>query len=217
MGPPKPRWEKPLPGLIQGCRTPLSSPASGPGGHQEPSSTPPPVRRVRSAAETPSPKKRTRLEFASPPRPSTTRAVVNALNHELGEHVEKATADCLKHGWTGVIKRARNSGDLRTTGAAKETNQHPAIPLLQHVGEHGAKVRVRTKPWTQDLKDGCFARGSHQSCADNLDFLRKEMLEFVEKRVLDPFAVPPRSRDGKPTSVASRNHATERTRAPANC
>jgi hypothetical protein len=103
------------------------------------------------------------------------------LNDEPGKRVEKATADCLKHGWTGVIKRVRNSGDLRATGATKETNRHPAIPLLQRVGEHGAPVRMRTEPWPQDLKDERFARGSHQSCADHLDFLRKEMLEFVEK------------------------------------
>jgi hypothetical protein len=111
-----------------------------------------------------------------------TRAVAQVLNDELGKHVEKATKEHLTHGWSGgMIQPARNSCDLRTMGETRETNRHPAIPLLEHVGEHGVPVRMKTEPWPQDLKDKRFNRGSHKSCEGHLDFLREEILEFVEK------------------------------------
>jgi hypothetical protein len=130
--------------------------------------------------ETPSPRNRTRTDSVAP-RPSTTRAVARALNDELGEHVENATKEFVTHGWSRMIKQGRNSGDLGAKGSTKETNRHPAILLLQHVGKQGVPVRMSTESWPQDLKDERFNRGSHKSCEGHLEFLRGEMLEFVEK------------------------------------
>jgi hypothetical protein len=170
----------PLPGLTQGCRTAImSSPASSPG-NPEPSPTRPPARETGATPESPSPRKRARLDSASP-LPSTTRAVARALNDELGEHVMKATKEHLTHGWSSVIQPARNTGDLGTAGETKQTKRHPDIQLLEHVGKHGVPVRMETEPWLQDLKDERFNRGLHKSCEGHLDFLREEMLEFVEK------------------------------------
>jgi hypothetical protein len=114
------------------------------------------------------------------PRVSTTTAAatVRVQNDDLGKYISEAAENFVQLGWHGMVKEARNSGDLRVEG---NDNNHPATPLLQHVGKNGVPVQMKTKPWSQEQKDERLKHGSHNSCNEYLDFLREEMLEFVRK------------------------------------
>jgi hypothetical protein len=81
-------------------------------------------------------------------------------------------------GWSGVIKAARNRGDLRPT---LPDSSHPAIRLLKRLGKDGVPVLMQTPPWSPELRQARLEQGSHKSCDDHFEFLRKELLEFVEK------------------------------------
>ena len=59
---------------------------------------------------------------------------------------------------------------------------HPAKRLLRHYSSHGAPVRFSSPPWTPARIHQAALRGSHKSCADFLDFLQEEMVDFVNKR-----------------------------------
>jgi hypothetical protein len=68
-------------------------------------------------------------------------------------------------------------GDLRPT----LPDCHPAICLLKRLGKDGVPVLMQTPPWSPELRQARLDRGSHKSCDDHFEFVREEMLEFVEK------------------------------------
>ena len=112
-------------------------------------------------------------------RASTARdGSVRVLDDELGKMININVLNLERHGWSEMVRLAENDGDLRISGV---TNEHPATPLLQHIGRSGVPVKMETPPWTQEVKDERFAYGSHNSCREHLEFLREEMLEFAKK------------------------------------
>jgi hypothetical protein len=77
-----------------------------------------------------------------------------------------------------VINAARNRGDLQPT---LPDLSHPAIRLLKRLGKDGVPVLMQTPPWSPELRQARFKRGSHKSCDNQFEFLQEEMLEFVEE------------------------------------
>jgi hypothetical protein len=49
------------------------------------------------------------------------------------------------------------------------------------MAKEGVPVVLKTPPWTDEVLDERVQRGSHKSCDEHLEFLREEMLEFVQK------------------------------------
>lgn len=83
------------------------------------------------------------------------------------------------HGWEGMVWKVRKRGDIRVD--EQTMDWHPGAPLLKQLGKHGVPVKMTTAPWPQPLKDERVRRGSHKSCQDHRDFIRGELLDFVEK------------------------------------
>ncbi len=58
---------------------------------------------------------------------------------------------------------------------------HPARPLLRHLGTSGFPVVLSSSPWTLDQRDSAIARGPHQSARQYVDFLRDKLADMVER------------------------------------
>jgi hypothetical protein len=80
-----------------------------------------------TASATPSPRKRKRptpsWPLATPPRSTA----VQVQDDALGKYVVRMALAYERDGWSGVIKAARNCGDMRPTLPG---SSHPAIRLL---------------------------------------------------------------------------------------
>jgi hypothetical protein len=52
---------------------------------------------------------------------------------------------------------------------------------LEHLRKRGANVTLTTPPWDEQRVDEILKRGSHKSAVEYADFLREELLDFVQK------------------------------------
>ncbi len=90
--------------------------------------------------------------------------------------------------WEVFVERFRGRSYL-----ADELDQldHPAAPLLRQWRDHGVPALSSSPPWPSHVKDSYVARGCHRSAAENSDFLREEMSEFIDNRfwVVLPYAL----------------------------
>jgi len=101
------------------------------------------------------------------------------LNDELGEYINLHAKLYQGRDWEEFIREVRGRGDLlEPSGALLE---HPASNLLHYLGRHGVPSVSKMLPWSDTELEYRLSRGSHKSCDEHLDFLRGEMLEFVQK------------------------------------
>ena len=139
-----------------------------------------------------------RKRAAQPSPGHRERQRIKVLPDDLGKMIQEHSEMFANMEWESFVEAARGRGDL---APSEEVQQgHPAGPLLRHLAYHGAPVVSTTEPWSDEDIEKKIRRGSHQSCKDHLDFLREEMLEFVQKGfwVLLPYTeVMKRRRQGK--------------------
>ena len=107
------------------------------------------------------------------------RRAIRVRNDELGELIREHTALFRNNGWEKYVTISRGRGDLAPVG--ENVKAHPANHLLEHLATKGAPVIMSSPPWKLEVLEQRLKRGSHKSCDANLDFLRKEMLDFVKK------------------------------------
>ena len=114
-------------------------------------------------------------------RPPSTRESRRAQiqQDDLGKIVLENTRLLKTLGWRGLIRQRRGRGDLQINDSVLQG--HPATPLLHRLADEGAPAVMTTPPWSQEVLDARVQRGSHQSCQENLAFLREELLEFSAK------------------------------------
>ena len=112
-----------------------------------------------------------------PPISAREQDRIRLKKDELGKIVLQNLRVLRRLGWRRLIRTLRQRGDLQVDPALP----HPAGPLLQRLQHEGAPAVMTTPPWSRATLDERVARGSHQSCAEYLDFLREELLEFSQK------------------------------------
>lgn len=101
------------------------------------------------------------------------------LNDELGTYIAMQSELFREHDWEEFVRIVRQRGDLlEPKGMAAE---HPGAQFLQHLARYGAPAITTTAPWSEAELEYRLKRGSHKSCDEHLEFLRGEMLEFVQK------------------------------------
>ena len=98
---------------------------------------------------------------------------------KLGEYVKLHAEWYHDLDWRQFIRKVRGRGDLQITDEARRS--HPAGDLIKQFQSNGVPATLASAPWPQELKDARSQRGSHKSCDDHLDFLRDEILDYVEK------------------------------------
>jgi len=119
------------------------------------------------------------VPFQSPPASyrESQRAIVK--DDDLGKIIIQHCAVLLRYGWREFLRTIRGRGDLQIDEAA--LRGHPATKFLVRLGQVGAPAVMSTAPWSEATLDERVARGSHQSCQDNMEFLREEFLDFVTR------------------------------------
>jgi len=63
----------------------------------------------------------------------------------------------------------------------KALEGHGAEQFLKYLAERGAPVVLKSEPWGEQKIENTLKRGPHKSCRDHLEFLRSEILDFVQK------------------------------------
>ena len=59
--------------------------------------------------------------------------------------------------------------------------KHKASYYLQHLKERGTNMVLQTPPWNLKRQEETIQRGPHKSSKEHAEFLRKELLDFVQK------------------------------------
>lgn len=111
--------------------------------------------------------------------PKRQRRLAQVREDRLGEFVLRHTKWFQEIPWRDFVRKVRGAGDLRVCDDVIKS--HPAGELLRKFERNGVPVALASPPWDQRTKDERSKRGSHRSCDDHLEFLRGEILEFVEK------------------------------------
>ena len=145
--------------------------------------TPPKVRRRKKVGQdlptTPStipPAKKPKTREKAQER---RKRLAKVRGDRLGEFVARHTKLYSELPWREFVRRVRGAGDLRVKKEVRAS--HPAGDLIHRFETNGVPVVLKSKPWSQKTKDARSKRGSHKSCDEHKQFLREEILDFVEK------------------------------------
>jgi hypothetical protein len=97
---------------------------------------------------------------------------------ELGEYIARDVEMFESQGWEALVRKRRGKSDLASSVA---TIRHPAGRMLKHLQMRGASVPLTTIPWSPQRVDEAVERGPHKSAVEYAEFLKGEMLDFVQK------------------------------------
>ena len=117
---------------------------------------------------------------AKRPRLATAEEAVEDVDYlvQLGKSA-KATADRLREvGFSSLVEEIRGRSNLAETVGSID---HPAAGLLDELRMTGAPVEFSCRELTAEERDAAMEYGSHGSCVRGLEFIGKEMMDFVRK------------------------------------
>jgi hypothetical protein len=135
-----------------------------------------PMKAVPTTAAPTTPKKREAPENEGYRVTKRTRL----LKDKLGKFIRLHSKWFRESRWDELVRRIRKRGDLEVQQNGSE-DSHPALGLLKTFQRTGVPVVMSTPPWGLKKRTMHVRRGAHQSCKDHLEFIRTEMLDFVEK------------------------------------
>lgn len=98
--------------------------------------------------------------------------------YPLGKHIKLASSLFVTHGWEYTVRALRTPQDMPSDVAAIP---HPAGGLLNHLRRHGAPIKMKTAPWSREMRDEAIGRGPHKSAHEHHDFLGDEMATMVHR------------------------------------
>jgi hypothetical protein len=81
-------------------------------------------------------------------------------------------------GFEDIVNMQRGKSDFRKD--VKNIN-HKSARYLHHLKKRGANVVLQTPPWSIERLEETIKRGPHKSSKEHAEFLRKELLDFVQK------------------------------------
>jgi hypothetical protein len=81
-------------------------------------------------------------------------------------------------GWEELVHHQCGKGDIRVDPCL----QHPACPLLKHLGTKGAPCILsnKPKPWSKKRLLEALHCGPHKSAMEYQDFLADQFADFVD-------------------------------------
>jgi hypothetical protein len=114
----------------------------------------------------------------SPVSTATNLGLTDKQQNDLGECIARDVAFLHEHSLPALICACRGRSDFCSN---VRSLPHKAHCLLHHLGTRGASVLSSKAPLTLEEKDIRMKRGPHQSAQAHIEFLRKEMLDFIKK------------------------------------
>jgi hypothetical protein len=99
-------------------------------------------------------------------------------SEELGKLMNNDITLLRKIGWKKFVEEKRGQSDLHS---GVRDLPHPANEYLDHLRRFGAKVTMKTAPWTRERAVEALQRGPHKSSEEYADFLAGEMVEFMQR------------------------------------
>ena len=103
--------------------------------------------------------------------------LTNPQRDELGKHIAADSSILEKDGFEHLVTTRRGKSDFGKVKGLK----HKAARYLQHLKKRGANVVLKTPPWSVERLEETIKRGPHKSSDEHAEFLREELLDFVEK------------------------------------
>jgi hypothetical protein len=99
-------------------------------------------------------------------------------SEDLGEYIAR-DAKCLEEvGFENLVAMRRQQSDFYP-GVRKL--RHKAARFLDHLRKRRANVALLMSPWDEEQLDEMMDRPPHQSAEEYAEFLREELLDFVQK------------------------------------
>jgi hypothetical protein len=112
------------------------------------------------------------------PRTETAPALSEAQSDNLCKFIEHDISHLLEVGFEKIMQEIRGRSDIHPN---VHLQRHKASRLLGHLRRRSANVTLSTPPWTDCQHEATLLRGSHKSAAEHIEFLREELLDFVQK------------------------------------
>ena len=113
--------------------------------------------------------------------PSSKRQRLDTLHKlpdELSKCISRDSRLFAQLGFETLVGQRRSRGDF---ASLDKIRSHPAHRLLRQYKSRGAPVVLSTAPWTPDQVRAAIDRGPHKSALEYVDFLRKEMVDMINK------------------------------------
>jgi hypothetical protein len=114
------------------------------------------------------------LNIASRPNPLLTAP----QREELSKHIVSDSAVLESSGFEALVNERRGKSDF---GNNVKNIKHESARCLHHIKKRGANVVLQTPPWSIKRLEETIKRGPHKSSEEHAEFLREELLDFVQK------------------------------------
>ena len=128
---------------------------------------------VRASSRPPNPRIPV-LNIAS----SKTPLLTSVQRDELSKYIAADSAVLESDGFEELVKLRRGKSDF---GRNVKKIKHKAARYLHHLEKRGANVVFKTPPWSLERLEETIKRGPHKSSEEHAEFLREELLDFVQK------------------------------------
>jgi hypothetical protein len=140
---------------------------------------PVPRRKRRKLSPVATPWLATSLVGTARPIGTTAEPTLNkAQELGLGEYIAQDSALLKSVGWNRFVELKRGRPNLQVRGPVKD---HPADHILTCLEQVGAPVNLSTAPWSQERQELTLKRGPHKSADEFADFLKEELVDFIQK------------------------------------
>jgi hypothetical protein len=97
---------------------------------------------------------------------------------ELSKYIVADSTVLESAGFEELVNTRRGKSDF---GLNVKNIKHKAARYLHHLKKRGANVVLQTPPWSLDRLEETIKRGPHKSSEEHAEFLREELLDFVQK------------------------------------
>ena len=104
--------------------------------------------------------------------------LTSAQTDELSKYILADSAVLESSGFESLVKLRRGKSDF---GRNVKKIKHKAARYLHHLEKRGANVVLKTPPWSLERLEETIKRGPHKSSEEHAEFLREELLDFVQK------------------------------------
>jgi hypothetical protein len=97
---------------------------------------------------------------------------------ELSKYIVADSTVLASSGFEELVNIRRRKSDF---GRDVKNINHKAGRYLDHLKRRGANVALQTPPWSLERLEETIKRGPHKSSEEHAEFLREELLDFVQK------------------------------------
>jgi hypothetical protein len=110
--------------------------------------------------------------------PNNNPLLTSVQEDELSKYIAADSAVLESSGFEKLVKLRRGKSDF---GRNVKKIKHKAARYLHHLEKRGANVVLKTPPWSLERLEETIKRGPHKSSEEHAEFLREELLDFVQK------------------------------------